>query len=59
MARIERDRAIEARERVGRLREAVKRLCADAPGLGRLRIELKRVDLLNADAAMPAIQLFP
>ena len=24
-----------------------------------LRIELKRVDLLNADAALPAIQLFP
>lgn len=26
---------------------------------GRLQIELKRVDLLNADAALPAIQLFP
>jgi 3-phenylpropionate/cinnamic acid dioxygenase small subunit len=26
---------------------------------GHLKIELKRVDLLNADAALPAIQLFP
>jgi hypothetical protein len=26
---------------------------------GRLRIRLKRVDLLNCDAALPSIQLFP
>jgi 3-phenylpropionate/cinnamic acid dioxygenase small subunit len=26
---------------------------------GRLQIELKRIDLLNPDAALPAIQLFP
>ena len=26
---------------------------------GGLRLQLKRVDLLNGDAALPAIQLFP